>query len=215
MKGYTRGQREQETRGGNMPSQGFSKLCYKRAFDSGEGMGRGWEWVGPVRGRGGGGVVKTLALLREMCVVFVHRKSDKTVTSLDLTTKDNVTRGSFRKHTKRFAFIVASSVTNRDNRQSDVLGVIRTNYVDGVDRSLVGFTKKHVDKAEWTEKRSMLAKLLSKDVEGNVPELENMSIYQNVDKSAVVIGGLYCICCEEKTILKRILFFTILLMVIV
>ena len=38
-----------------MPSQGFSKLCYKRAFDSGEGMGRGWEWVGPVRG-----VVKTL-----------------------------------------------------------------------------------------------------------------------------------------------------------
>ena len=30
------------------------------------------------------------------------------------------------------------------NRQSDVLGVIR---------SLVGFTKKHVDKAEWTEKK--------------------------------------------------------------
>ena len=65
--------------GGTMSSQGFSKLCYKRAFDSGEGMGRGWEWVG--------------------------------------------------------------------------LGVIRTNYVDGVDRSLVGFTKKHVDKAEWTEKK--------------------------------------------------------------
>ena len=33
----------------------------------------------------------------------------------------------------------------------------------------------------------MEAKLLSKDVEGNIPELENMSIYQNVD-----IGGLYC-----------------------
>ena len=41
--------------GGTMPSQGFSKLCYKRAFDSGEGMGRGWEWVGPVRLGGGGG----------------------------------------------------------------------------------------------------------------------------------------------------------------
>ena len=39
---------------------------------------------------------------------------------------------------------------HRDNRQSDVLGVIRTNYVD---RLLVGFTKKHVDKAEWTEKK--------------------------------------------------------------
>ena len=32
-----------------MPSQGLSKLCYKRAFDSGEGMGRGWEWVGLIR----------------------------------------------------------------------------------------------------------------------------------------------------------------------
>ena len=41
--------------GGTMPSQGFSKLCYKRAFDSGEGMGRGWEWVGLVRRGGGGG----------------------------------------------------------------------------------------------------------------------------------------------------------------
>ena len=44
---------------------------------------------------------------------------------------------------------------HRDNRQSDVLGVIRTtcNCVDGVDRWLVGFTRKHVDKAEWTEKK--------------------------------------------------------------
>ena len=33
---------------------------------------------------------------------------------------------------------------HRDNRQSDVLGVIRW---------LVGFTKKHVDKAEWPEKK--------------------------------------------------------------
>ena len=47
-----------------MPSQGFStsdapcqahtthqrKLYYKSAFDSVEGMGRGWEWVGLVRG---------------------------------------------------------------------------------------------------------------------------------------------------------------------
>ena len=41
------------------------------------------------------------------------RKSDKTVTNLNLTTKDNVTRDSFKKHIKRFAFIVASSVTNR------------------------------------------------------------------------------------------------------
>ena len=40
----------------------------------------------------------------------IYRKSDKTVTNLDLTTKDNVTRGSFKKHIKRFAFIVASSV---------------------------------------------------------------------------------------------------------
>ena len=47
-------------------------------------------------------------------------KSDKTVTNLDLTTKDNVTRDSFKIHMKRFAFIVASSVTNRMtiNRQS-------------------------------------------------------------------------------------------------
>ena len=42
---------------------------------------------------------------------------------------------------------------HRDNRQSDVLRVIPTNYVDGVDRSLVGFTKKHVNKAEWTGKK--------------------------------------------------------------
>ena len=42
---------------------------------------------------------------------------------------------------------------HRDNRQSDVLGVVCTNCVDGVDPSLVGFTKKHVDKAEWTEKK--------------------------------------------------------------
>ena len=40
-------------------------------------------------------------------------KSDKTVTNLDLTTKDNVTQDSFKIHIKRFAFIVASSVTNR------------------------------------------------------------------------------------------------------
>ena len=32
---------------------------------------------------------------------------------MDLTTKDNVTRDSFKIHIKRFAFIVASSVTNR------------------------------------------------------------------------------------------------------
>ena len=34
---------------------------------------------------------------------------------MDLTTKDNVTRDSFQKHTKRFAFVVTSSVsdTNR------------------------------------------------------------------------------------------------------
>ena len=44
MKGYTRGGNKRRE-GGTMPSQGFSKLCYKRAFDSGEGMGRGWEWV--------------------------------------------------------------------------------------------------------------------------------------------------------------------------
>ena len=60
-----RGQREQESRGGTMPSQGFSKLCYKRAFDSGEGMGRGWEWVGLVRGSG---VVKTFGpTARDVC----------------------------------------------------------------------------------------------------------------------------------------------------
>ena len=43
----------------------------------------------------------------------VNRKSDKIVTNLDLTTKDNVTRDSFKIPIKRFAFIVASSVTNR------------------------------------------------------------------------------------------------------
>ena len=37
--------------------------------------------------------------------------SDKTVTNLDLTTKDNVSQDSFQKHIKRFAFIVASSVS--------------------------------------------------------------------------------------------------------
>ena len=88
-----------------MPSQGFSKLCYKRAFDSGEGMGRGWEWgsedVRPYCAR----------CVSSLCIEIIIY------------------------------------------RQSDVLGVIRTNYVDGVDRSLVGFTKKHVDKAEWTEKK--------------------------------------------------------------
>ena len=47
-------------------------------------------------------------------------------------------------------------------------------------------------KRSGLKKRSMLAKLLSKDVEGNIPELENMSIYQNANKSAVDIGGLYC-----------------------
>ena len=111
-----------------MPSQGFStsdapgeahtthqsKLCYKRAFYSGEGMGRGWEWVGLVKG--GGVVVKTLRSVRPYCA--------------------------------RCAFFV-----HRDNTQSDVLGVVCTNCVDGVDRSLVCFTKKHVDKAEWTEKK--------------------------------------------------------------
>ena len=52
-----------------MPSQGFSKLCYKRAFDSREGMVRGWEWAGPVRGGGGGGgVVKTLGpTVQDVC----------------------------------------------------------------------------------------------------------------------------------------------------
>ena len=45
------------------------KLCYKRAFDSGEGMGRGWEWVGLVWGGGGGegGVLKTLRSVRPYC----------------------------------------------------------------------------------------------------------------------------------------------------
>ena len=42
-------------------------------------------------------------------------------------------------------------------------------------------------KRSGLKKRSMEAKLLSKDVEGNIPELENMSKYQNVD-----VGGLYC-----------------------
>ena len=69
IKAYTRGQgKTRDERGGTMPSQVFStsdargeahttrqrKLCYKRAFDSGEGMGRGWEWLGLVRGGGGG-----------------------------------------------------------------------------------------------------------------------------------------------------------------
>ena len=49
---------------------------------------------------------------------------------------------------------------HRDNRQTDVLGVIRTNYVDGIDRSLMGFTKKHVDKAEWTEKKVDVGQLI-------------------------------------------------------
>ena len=38
---------------------------------------------------------------------FLDKKSDKTVTNLDLTTKDNVTRDSFKKHIKRFATIKA------------------------------------------------------------------------------------------------------------
>ena len=45
----------------------------------------------------------------------VNRNSDKTVTNLNPTTKDNVTQDSFQKHIKHFAFMVASSVsdTNR------------------------------------------------------------------------------------------------------
>ena len=41
--------------------------------------------------------------------------NNKIVTNMDITTKDNVTRDSFQKDIKRFAFIVASSVsdTNR------------------------------------------------------------------------------------------------------
>ena len=41
--------------------------------------------------------------------------SNKIVTNLDLTTKDNVTRDSFQKDIKRVALIMASSVsdTNR------------------------------------------------------------------------------------------------------
>ena len=55
--------------------------------------------------------MKAVSKKKKRCMS--HRKSDKTVTNLDLTTKDNVTRDSFKKHIKRFAFIVASSVTNR------------------------------------------------------------------------------------------------------
>ena len=45
----------------------------------------------------------------------MNRSSNKIVSNLDLTKKDNVTRDSFQKHIKRFAFIVALSVsdTNR------------------------------------------------------------------------------------------------------
>ena len=38
--------------------------------------------------------------------------SNKIVSNLDLTTKDNVTRDSFQEHIKSFAFIVASSVSD-------------------------------------------------------------------------------------------------------
>ena len=39
------------------------------------------------------------------------RNNDKTVTNLDLRTKDNVMRDSFQKHIKRFVCIVASSMS--------------------------------------------------------------------------------------------------------
>ena len=55
-----------------MPSQGFGKLCYKRAFDNGKGMGRGWEWVGLVKGGGGGSEDVRPYCVRCVCVVFVH-----------------------------------------------------------------------------------------------------------------------------------------------
>ena len=35
--------------------------------------------------------------------------SNKTLTNVDLTTKENVTRDSFQEHLKRFTIIVASS----------------------------------------------------------------------------------------------------------
>ena len=42
----------------------------------------------------------------------VNMNSNKIVTKLDLRTKDNVTRDSFQIHIKRFAFIVAPSVSD-------------------------------------------------------------------------------------------------------
>ena len=42
----------------------------------------------------------------------MNRICNKTVTNLNLTTEDNVTRESFEKHIKRFAFIVVSSVND-------------------------------------------------------------------------------------------------------
>ena len=47
----------------------------------------------------------------------VNRNSDKTVTNLDLTTKDNVTRDSFQEHIKRFGSILASSVSNTNRKR--------------------------------------------------------------------------------------------------
>ena len=52
--------------------------------------------------------------------MIFDKKSEKTVTNLDLTTKDNVTRDSLKKHIKRFAFIVASSVINRMTIITDI-----------------------------------------------------------------------------------------------
>ena len=58
---------------------------------------------------------------RQVCVrsnmerlgsTLLDGNSDKTVTILDLTTKHNATRDSFQEHTKRFPFIVASSVSD-------------------------------------------------------------------------------------------------------
>ena len=86
--------------------------------------------LSPVVSKASAGAMEVVDLLRlpggmsetalsEVILVLIHyltfftRKSDKTVTNLDLTTKDNETRDSFKKHIKCFAFIVASSVTNR------------------------------------------------------------------------------------------------------
>ena len=61
-----------------------------------------------------------------------NRNNDKTVTNLDLTTKDSVNGDSFQEHINRFAFIVALSVSDCLSAKTDnTLSKFLSDYILG------------------------------------------------------------------------------------